>query len=523
MTLEDLLNCNVNAELARRNMLDFVCYVKPDYQVNWHHSLLCEYMDRFAKGEIKRLMVFMPPQHGKSEIVSRMLPAFILGRNPKAKIVLASYSADLSSSFNRDCQRKIESEEYNDVFPDTKISGNNVVSGAKGSWLRNSDVFEVVGHGGFLKTTGVGGSLTGTPADFAIIDDPVKDSVEAMSPTYQERNWNWYNDVLFTRIHNNSSILLTQTRWDVNDLAGKLLQSMENDVGEQWTILNLPAIRTDYSNPEDPREIGEALWESRHGKEKLMMVRAQSIRTFEALYQQNPRPTQAGGEAYHQFRTELHSKEVHYNDALPLHITFDFNTVPYMTLCIWQVVGKNAVQIDEICLPPPRSTTRDTCREFKRKYIGHKSGLFIYGDPAGKKNDTRFEKGHNDFTIALSELQEYKPSLRLLTKAPSVAMRLNFINTIFESGFMGCNITIGINCKNTVEDYAYLKQDADGGKLKEKAKDPTTGVSYEKRGHTSDANDYFLCYVFADEYSKYLNGGRSGVPIIGKNVSKNNY
>lgn len=521
MTLEDLLNCNVNAELARRNMLDFVCYVKPDYQVNWHHELLCKYIDDFVNKKIRRLMIFIPPQHGKSQIVSRSLPAFILGRNPKAKIVLASYSADLSSSFNRDCQRIIESEEYQDVFQDTKLNGKS--STERGSWLKNTDIFETVGHGGFLKTTGVGGSLTGTPADYAIIDDPVKDSVEAMSPTYQERNWNWYNDVLFTRIHNDSSILLTQTRWDVNDLAGKLLQSMENGVGEQWTILNLPAIRTDYSNPEDPREIGEALWESRHGKEKLMMVRAQSIRTFEALYQQNPRPTQAGGEAYHQFRIEKHTLKLDYNKDLPLHLTFDFNTSPYMTLCIWQMLGKKAIQTDEICLSSPRSTTRDTCREFARKYNGHESGVFIYGDPSGKKEDTRFEKGHNDFTIILSELKLFKPTLRLLPKAPSVAMRMNFINTVFESNYLGCEIQIGINCKNSIEDYAYLKQDADGGKLKEKAKDMATGVSYERRGHTSDANDYFLCYVFAKEYANYLSGGRNGVPHIGKNVSKNNY
>lgn len=521
--LELFLNCNVRSELASRNILDFVQYVKPNYEANWHHKMLCEYLDRFVNGEIKRLMVFMPPQHGKSELVSRNLPAFILGKNPKAKIVLASYSSDLSSSFNRDCQRIIDSNEYKDVFPNTRLNSSNIVTVAKGNWLRNSDIFETVGYGGFLKTTGVGGSLTGTPADFALIDDPVKDSVEAMSATYQYRNWNWYNDVLYTRIHNGTRILVTQTRWDVNDLSGKLLKSMEDGSGEKWTVLCLPAIKVDATDTTDPREVGESLWENRHSLEKLLQVRSQSIRTFESLYQQNPKPTQSGGEFYKQFRLDKNSCKTTYNPDLPLHITFDFNVNPYMTCCVWQVMGKTAHQIDEICLSSPRNTSKWTCVEFKRLYPAHNAGLFIYGDPSGKKEDTRTEKGSNDFTIITTELAQYRPSLRVLTKAPPVSMRGNFINTCFETGYDGIDIKIGYNCLKTLDDYSYLKEDSDGTKLKEKGKDQSTGVSFEKFGHTSDANDYFLCYVFANEFSKYQRGGKDIVVTYGKNVSKNIY
>jgi hypothetical protein len=186
------LLCNPRAELARRNLLDFVLYTKEEYRVNWHHERLCSYLDRFIRGEIKRLMVFMPPQHGKSELVSRRFPAFYLGKFPKTKIILASYSDDLVSTFNRDCQRIIDDESYKDIFPSTNLSGN---SRGGDRWLRNSSLFEIVDHGGFLKTVGVGGSLTGTPADVGIIDDPVKDSIEATSDTYKRRNWDWYNDV----------------------------------------------------------------------------------------------------------------------------------------------------------------------------------------------------------------------------------------------------------------------------------------------------------------------------------------
>lgn len=522
MTYENLLKSNPRAELARRNLLDFVVYNKPDYQVNWHHKLLCEYLDRFVRGEITRLMVFMPPQHGKSELVSRQLPAFILGRQPKTKIVLASYSSDLASSFNRDCQRIIDGEAYRDVFPDTKLNSSNVVTVAKGNWLRNSDIFEVVGYGGFLKTTGVGGSLTGTPADIAIIDDPVKDSIEAMSPTFQFRNWNWYNDVLYTRIHNGSRILITQTRWDVNDLSGKLLESMQAG-GEQWTILCLPAIKVD-DNPNDPRQKGEALWESRHSINKLMQVRSQSIRTFESLYQQDPKPTQVGGEFYKAFNVNRNTTEAAYNPELPLHLTFDFNVNPYMTCCVWQIQNKKAVQIAEVCTSSPNNTTKGVCNAFKAKYPKHNAGMFIYGDPSGMKEDTRSEKGYNDYFIILKELQEYKPSIRVQKQAPPVVMRANFINTIFENGYNGIEITIDKNCHKTINDYSYLKEDSDGTKLKEKQKDPSTGVTSEKYGHTSDANDYFICTAFAADFAKYQNGDVSTGVAYGKNkVSKNTY
>ena len=516
-----LLNYNLRAELARRNYLDFVKYVKSDYQANWHHVLLCKYLQRFVSGEIKRLMVFMPPQHGKSELVSRNLPAYILGKNPKAKIVVASYSSDLSSTFNRDCQRILESPEYQATFPLTTLNKSAVVS--QTGWLRNSDIFQTVGYGGFFKAVGVGGSLTGTACDFAIIDDPVKDSVEAMSGTYQYRNWNWYNDVLYTRIHNNTGILITQTRWDINDLSGLLLKQKENGNGEDWKILCLPAIKVDNKNPDDPRNIGDPLWPERHNLEKLETVRSQSIRTFQSLYQQNPQPTMAGGEFYKCFNVANQIKTLYYDKDLPLHLTFDFNVNPYMTCCVWQVDRKSMRQIAEVCTESPRNTTKGICNEIKRLYQGHSSGCFIYGDPSGSKQDTRTEKGSNDYTIIRTELVDFKPSMRVQGKAPAVVMRANFINTIFESGYDGLTIEIDSKCTNTINDYLYLKEDSDGTKKKEHGKDVGTGVTFEKYGHTSDANDYFICSAFNREYLSYQKGGKNTLPVTGKNISKNQY
>ena len=152
------------------------------------------------------------------------------------------------------------------------------------NWLRNADMFETVGYGGFYKAVGVCGSLTGTPADLAIIDDPVKDAVEAYSETYRERVWNWYTDVLLTRLHNKSKQVLIMTRWHEDDLAGRLL-STERDL---WEVVSIPAIREDMDMAEDPRNIGEALWEERHSLERLKDAERRSPRTFASLYQQRP-------------------------------------------------------------------------------------------------------------------------------------------------------------------------------------------------------------------------------------------
>jgi hypothetical protein len=181
-----------------------------------------------------------------------------------------------------------------------------------------------------------------------------------------------------------------------------------------------------------------------------------------------------------------------------------------MTLCIWQVHSVSskriAIQIDEICLGSPKNTTKAVCLEFSKKYIAHNTGLFIYGDPSGRQQDTRSEKGHNDYTIILSELKAFRPVLKVASKAPSVWMRGAFINNIFEQSYRGISIIIAEHCGNTIADYQYLKEDSEGNKLKEKAKDPDTGLSFERYGHTSDANDYFICAYFWDDYKLFTNG-----------------
>ena len=224
------------------------------------------------------------PTHN-SEIVSRNFPAWALGRNPDLKIIGASYSAILAQQFSRSIQRIIDSKPYKEIFPETRLNGSNIRTGTRG-YLRNVDLFEIVGHNGFYKCVGVGGSLTGTPVDIAIIDDPVKDALEAYSPIYRERVWDWYTSVLLTRLHNDSRQLFIMTRWHDDDLAGRILKQE----ADKWTVLSIPAIRESLNdgNGFDPRQVGEPLWPERHSLERLLAAQRRSPRFFSALYQQNP-------------------------------------------------------------------------------------------------------------------------------------------------------------------------------------------------------------------------------------------
>lgn len=277
--------------MSRRHLLDFTEFTKPDYQTNWHHEVLCNYLDRFSAGEIKRLMVFMPPRHGKSELVSRRLPANLLGLNPDASIIACSYSADLASRMNRDVQRVMETPAYAKVYPKTRLFGSNVRTAAGGPYMRNSDIFEVVGHQGSYRSAGVGGGITGMGFDFGIIDDPVKRRKEAESLTFRESVWEWYTSDFYTRQEGRAGILLTTTRWHEDDLAGRLLKQAKSDPNaDQWVVVSFPALfESDNAISADPRQEGDALWPWKYNAARLNSIRAVlGTYQWQGLYQQRP-------------------------------------------------------------------------------------------------------------------------------------------------------------------------------------------------------------------------------------------
>lgn len=254
--------------------------------MQWFHSFICDQLQLFSEGKIKKMMILMPPQNGKSELASRLLPAFMLGVNPDLRIAVTSYSDSIASGFNRSIQRYIDTDRYGKLFPDTKLNGSKIFRTNYDNFIRTDHKFEIVGKKGSLKSVGRGGSLTSEPVDIGIIDDLFKDRAEAKSMAISQSAWEWYVDVFKTRLHNDSQQLIMNTRWAENDLVGRLI---EEETG-QWVIIKFPAIRTADVVEYDPRTEGEPLWPSRHSLESVLGQKKLSQATFNSLYQQDPKP-----------------------------------------------------------------------------------------------------------------------------------------------------------------------------------------------------------------------------------------
>jgi PBSX family phage terminase large subunit len=190
-----------------------------------------------------------------------------------------------------------------------------------------------------------------------------------------------------------------------------------------------------------------------------------------------------GGTFYKDFNRAKHLTWRLYEKHLPLHISFDFNVRPYTTLTVWQVHGHEAIQIDEVIGKEPNNRPVGVCKLFKEKYPLHDAGLFVYGDPSGKSDSTKSEKGSNEYDIIHRELVNYRPRFRIAEVAPSVTGRGGFINAIFRGNEQGLSILIHKSCSYTIMDYSYGKEAADGTKLKERVKDEITGIPSEKHHH----------------------------------------
>ena len=251
------------------------------------------------------------PTHN-SEGSSRKLPAFMLGLNPDRKICIGSYAATIARDFNRDVQRIIDTPRYRELFPGTYLNGSNVVT-MSNTYLRNSDVIEMVGRKGSLRVVGRGGSLTSKTVDVSILDDVYKDYAEGNSPIVRAAAWKWYTTVVRTRLHNDSQELIVFTRWHDDDLIGRIEKSGETIIDVKcwadledvtpgaWVRINFEGLKTGEPTEIDPREPGAALWESRHSKQKLEAQKALDPVQFQCLYQGNP--GSAEGRLYQPFKT----------------------------------------------------------------------------------------------------------------------------------------------------------------------------------------------------------------------------
>lgn len=251
---------------SRKDLLTFTEYTQPGYVIGEHHKLICGALEAVERGDMRRLMIFMPPRHGKSELASKKFPAWYLGRNPSRQIIGASYNSDLATDFGREVRNIVNSPEYQQIFQ-TRLAQDST---AANRWNTSKK--------GAYVAAGVGTAITGRGAHLGIIDDPFKDREEADSENRREAVWKWYQSTFRTRLMPGGAILLIQTRWHDDDLAGRILNSGGAD---EWEVLSLPAIN----------DSGEALWPEWWPVSELEGLRRDiGEREWSALYQQKPQP-----------------------------------------------------------------------------------------------------------------------------------------------------------------------------------------------------------------------------------------
>jgi predicted phage terminase large subunit-like protein len=257
------------AEWARRELVAFCERMDPRYERARHSDTLVEHLEALERGDIRRLAVFMPPRHSKTYHTSERFPAWAIGRDPRRQIILASYAAELAERNSRIARNLLTDERW--PFPHARLAAD---SSAVNRWTTTA--------GGTVIAAGVGGAMTGFGAHILAIDDPVKGREEADSELMRERAWEWYTEVARTRLMPGGRIVLCQTRWHEDDLAGRILNSQG---GAEWTVLDMPALSAD----------GSALWPAWFDVRALAEIRQDiGARSWSALYQQAPTPDEGG-------------------------------------------------------------------------------------------------------------------------------------------------------------------------------------------------------------------------------------
>lgn len=400
---KEIIKDSIKKEICRRSLEDFLLI---DGNGQWntapHLHLLCETLEKVSKGEITRLIVTMPPRHGKSEVISKKYPAWHVGNNPEDEIINASYSLDLSRDFSRIARDTLI--EHQDIFAE-KIARDN----------QSAERWTLEGHRGGVTAAGVGGPITGKGAKIAIIDDPIKNAEEADSEVIREKIWQWYRTTLYTRLTPDGRIIVVMTRWHEDDLVGRLLK--EN--ADEWTIINFPAIAE--GNDILGRHEGEALWpQYGFNLDKLAQIKKDiGSRAWNALYQQRPSAEQGN---------LIHRDWWKYYDKLPelaqvvmsVDAAFkDGDNNDYVAIEVWGKVEANMYMIDCINEHLDFPATLAKIREVKSKYP--QIGAILIEDKANG-------------SAIISMLQKEIPGIIPINPDGGKVARVNAISPSIESG-----------------------------------------------------------------------------------------
>ena len=254
-------------EKAHDNFLDFAKYVWPEMIIGEHHRRIAQKLDEVIAGKCKRLMIAMPPRHGKSQMGSYLFPAYVMGKNPQSKLIVGSHTAELAQRFGRMIRNLVDDERYKEVFPEMFLSAD---SKAAGRWNTR--------QGGEAFFIGKGGAMTGRGGDIVILDD-ILDEQDAVSETAMENTWEWYTSGPRQRLQPNGAIIIINTRWKTDDLSGRLLRQQGQLKADQWDILEFPAILPS----------GNPLWPEYWVLEELEKVKMSiGLKKWNAQWQQQP-------------------------------------------------------------------------------------------------------------------------------------------------------------------------------------------------------------------------------------------
>jgi predicted phage terminase large subunit-like protein len=255
-------------EIARENFLEFVRLVWPGFIAGQHHRIVAEKLERVARGDLKRLIINMPPRHTKSEFASYLFPAWFIGRMAQKKIMQATHTADLSIRFGRKVRNLMDTAEYKQIFPNV-----NLRSDSKAAYRWETD------DGGEYYAAGVGGNIAGRGADLFIVDDPHSEQ-DALSPTAMDAAWDWYQSGPRQRLQPGGAIVVVMTRWGEMDLTAKLIKQSAIDVkADQWEVVEFPAILDN----------DEPLWPEYWKLDELEKIKASiSLSKWQAQYMQQP-------------------------------------------------------------------------------------------------------------------------------------------------------------------------------------------------------------------------------------------
>jgi len=400
---------------ARTDLIKFAQYMRPDpnhhgdprfsrYQVAPHHKLIADAIERVFSGEIMNLALSVPPQHGKSDVATRLGIAYHMGRFPWKHILMGTYNQTFAEEFGDDVRAIIMQPEYADVFPRMKLR-----MGAK------SKDHMVTEDGGKVSFLGRGGSGTGRPGDGMLVDDPIKDSKEAESMTVRDDTWKWFVRVMNTRCHMHSWKIVIQTRWSDDDVIGRLTDPTNPhynpDIAKQWVYINIPAL---MDNPEIAaslgKKVGDALWPERFPITLLNNMKAMDPVGFSALYQGRPTPPEGAFYKHHQLRAYASisdiPKEVRYYLTGDLAVSPDIKA-DKSCVGIW-ALDRN----DELWLLPELYWDRKSSDESVERIIGFCKQYMIF--------EGFFEKGQLDRAIGpfLNKRMEEDKCYVPLTKMP---------------------------------------------------------------------------------------------------------